>query len=154
MATNKHDFPFADTVDMFNAKIVEVGLDRVMNISILTDNKLKPLPYAVKRTSDTERLKSNDDVNILINEDVFDQLTPDLQNLVIVEALAYISFDSEKDKIVITQPDFKAHTMVMSKETTEEVVRLRESVKSILQAKKQAEDEAKAATSKANKNKN
>lgn len=144
----KYDFPFPETIEAFNAKILEAGLDRNVNISINVDNKLKPLPYDVKKTSPIEKHKTNDDVNIIINEEVFEKLPPDLQELMIAEALAYISYDFEKDVTVITKHDFTAHTMVLSK-YNDGVIRLRESTKSILQAAKQAEDEAKALTKKA-----
>lgn len=146
MKKEKYDLPHPDTTDAFNAEIALAGLDAVMNITVLVDDKLKPSIYKLSKCSPSESFKTGDDINIFLNESIFIQLPDDLQKLAIVEALAGISYDYDKDVPVITRPDFYSHTMVISKYSFEEMVRLKESVTSLIHAAKQAEDEQKAAT--------
>ena len=66
-------------------------LDNYINISIIADNSLKVISKVVK-CSPTEKYKTSDDINIFINEHIFDELTPELQKIAIDEALVGISF--------------------------------------------------------------
>jgi len=145
----KYIEPFEDTVLEFEAKIREAGLDVSTNIKIITDNKLKPEIFSVKKCSPIESYKTGDDVNIFLNEDIFDKLPDDLRALTIIEALAWVSYDSEKDVVAVNAPDFKAHSMVLAKHSYEEMVVLKESIKTLLQVQKEAEDAEKAANKKA-----
>lgn len=141
--------PFEDTIKAFEAKIHEAGLNVSTNIKIITDNKLKPEIFSVKKCSPIEKYKTGDDVNIFLNEDIFEKLPADLQALTIVEALAWVSYNSEKDVISVDAPDFKAHSLVLVKHSFEEVMVLKESIKTLLQVQKETEDAEKAANKKA-----
>ena len=143
--------PFEDTISAFELKIHEAGLDVSTNVKIITDNKLKPEIFSVKKCSPIEKYKTGDDVNIFLNEDIFLKLPADLQNLTIVEALAWISYNSEKDAVSVDAPDFKAHSLVLVKHSFQEVMVLKESIKTLLQVQKEAEDAIKAANKKGKK---
>lgn len=146
MKKEKYDLPHPDTTDAFNAEITAAGLDQVMNITVLVDDKLKPSIYKVAKCSPSESFKTGDDINIFLNEDVFNQLPDELQKLAIIEALAGISYNYDKDVAEYTKPDFYAYSGVMEKHSYNDVVVLRESIKSIFDKAKQAADEAKALT--------
>jgi hypothetical protein len=142
----KYDAPHTDTLDAFNAVIVEIGLDQVLNIEIIVDDKLKPEIYKVAKCSPSEKYKTGDDINIYLNEEIFDQLPDNLQKLAIVEALAGISYDYDKETPVISKPDFFAYSGVINKYSYEEVVVLKESIRTLYQAGKEQEDASKAVT--------
>lgn len=144
MRKEKYDNPHPDTDDAFKAGIKKVGLDTVMNITVLVDNKLKPDITKLAKCSPSEAFKTGDDVNIYLNEDIFIALTDELQELAIVEALSGLSYDYDKDVPVITKPDFHAYSGMIEKHSYDKVVVLKESIKSLFHAAKQAEDEAKA----------
>lgn len=148
MRKEKFDNPHPDTTDAFNAEITQIGLDAVLNITVLVDNKLKPDIFKLAKCSPSESFKTGDDINLFLNEDIFIRLTDDLQKLVVVEALAGLSYDYDKDTAVITKPDFYCHSGVISKHGFDQMVILKESIKTLLYAAKEAEDEAKAATKK------
>ncbi len=142
----KYDAPHTDTLDAFNAEIVSLGLDQVLSISLIIDDKLKPEIYKVAKCSPSEKYKTGDDVNIYLNEEIFDQLPDNLQKLAIVEALAGISYDYDKETAVLSKPDFFAYSGVINKYSYEEVVVLKESIRTLYQAGKEQEDATKAIT--------
>lgn len=142
----KLEAPYDDTKDLFNEKIAEADLS--INITIITNNRLKE-PYKVVKCSESEKFKTRDDVNIYINEVIFDQLPKDQQVILIEESLAWIVYDAEKDVVTIDKPDFSAHELVLDKYDYEVIKRLRASVKSLYTAAKEAEDASKAVTAKA-----
>jgi hypothetical protein len=144
MTKEKYDHPHPDTKDAFEAKIAEIGLDTVMNITVLVDDKLKKDIYKVSKCSPSENFKTGDDINIYLNEDIFIQLPEKLQTLTIVEALAGISYNYDKEAVEYTKPDFYAYSGVMEKHSYDDVVVLRESIKSLFDKAKQAADEARA----------
>jgi hypothetical protein len=148
----KYEEPFEDTQSLFNEVIDAAGLSQLINITVLTDNKAKKIFDPIK-ANELLKYRTGDDVIIVLNEKIFEQLPTDQKRIVAEEAIAYISFDSENDKLVITKPDFMAHTGILRKHTFDVIDVVRESVKTLYQAEKQAEEESKAATEKAKKQK-
>ena len=146
MKKEKYDEPCPETKDAFEAQIALTGLDQVMNIRVLVDDKLKKDITKVVKCSPSESYKTGDDINIFLNEDVFIQLPEKLQELTIIEALAGLSYNYDKDVVEYTKADFHAYSGVMEKHSYEDVVVLRESIKSIFDKAKQAADEARALT--------
>ena len=72
-------------------------------------------PFKVAKANDYEKHKTSVDVKIFINEDVFEKLD-EVQQLIVAEAaLAYVSYDFEKDKLTISKPDVMGHSGVISK---------------------------------------
>lgn len=142
----KYDAPHTDTLDAYNAEIAAIGLDQVLNIQLIVDDKLKPEIYKVAKCSPSEKYKTGDDINIYLNEDIFHQLPDNLQKLAIVESLAGISYDYDKEAPVLSKPDFFAYSGVISKYSYEEVVVLKESIRSLYQAGAEQEDASKAIT--------
>jgi TRAP-type C4-dicarboxylate transport system substrate-binding protein len=148
----KFEEPFEDTQALFNEVISDAGLDNYLNITVLSNNTAKEI-FKVNKANELLKHITKFDVIIVLNEKIFDQLPDDQKRIVVEEAVAYISFDTEKDKLVITLPDFASHSGILRKHGFETVEVVRESIKTLYQAEKQAEDEAKAATEKGKKQK-
>jgi hypothetical protein len=137
--------PFEDTQEIFNNVIEASGLFNYINITILANNKEKEI-FKINKANELLKYRTGDDVIITLNEKIFDKLSDEQKRIVAEEAIAYISFDAEKDKVIITQPDFKAHSGVLRKHTFETIEIVRESIKTLYQAEKQSEDESEATT--------
>jgi|APCry1669189534_1035231.scaffolds.fasta_scaffold46270_2 hypothetical protein len=136
----KFEEPFEDTKALFDRVIHEAGLTDYVDIAVITNNKSKDL-FKVNKSNDLLKYRSGDDVIIVINESIFEKLTDEQKRIVVEEAIAYISYDSEKDKVVITQPDFLAHSGILRKHGFAAIEVLRESIKTLYQADKEAEQE-------------
>lgn len=139
--------PFSETEDLYAEVIAKHGLDKFMRIVIVSDNKLKDL-FKVVKSSPLLKYRSGDDINIIINETIFDGLTDEQRNIVVEESLAGIHYDTEKDKIVITKPDVVTFSGILSKYGFEKWNLLRETTISLYNTEKDNEDKAASATSK------
>lgn len=106
--------PFDDTKEVFQSVIDVTDLERVLNFDLVTNNKLKEL-FKVAKTNDYEKHKTGVDVKIFINEDVFEKLDEIQQVIAAEAALAYVSYDFEKDRLTISKPDVMGHSGVISK---------------------------------------
>ena len=146
----KYEDPFEETQDLYNQVINQADLANSINITILADNKSKDL-FKVNKANELLKFRTGDDIIIVLNEKIFDQLTPEQRLIVVEESLASISYDSEKEKLIITKPDVVTFSGVLAKHTFIVWDQLRESIKTLYAAEKQAEDEAKAITENAKK---
>lgn len=135
----KYEEPFEDTLELFNEVITEADLTRVMTITVLTNNRAKEI-VKINKANELLKFRTGDDVIIVLNEKIFEQLPLEQKRIVVEEAIAYISYDSEKDKVVISQPDFMAHSGILRKHTYPMIEVVRETVKTLFQAEKDAED--------------
>lgn len=143
MAT--YEQPFEDTQALFDEAINAADLARYVTIRVLTNNKAKDL-FKVNKANDLVKYLTQDDVIIVINEGLFEGLTEDQKRIVVDEAIAYISYDMENDKLIITKPDFIAHSGVLRKYGFEAIEVVRESVKTLIQAQRQTDDETEQIT--------
>lgn len=139
----KYEAPYDDTLDLYKALIEKAGLSNYINITVLADNKQKKI-FTVKKCSELEKFKTNDDVNIIINQNLLDQLQPEQIQIVMEESLAGIHYNTEKDKLEITNPDVITYSGVLAKYGFENWNILRESIISLQQSEKQQEDETEA----------
>ena len=139
----KFEEPFEDTKLIFKTVIDGTDLERVINIKLLTNNKLKEVGK-VSKTNDLVQFMTSEDIVIQINEEVFEKLD-ELQQIIVAEALvAHIEYDFEKDKLSINKPDVMGHSGVISKFgdkvylNTLEIIR--ETFNSLKEQKEEAED--------------
>lgn len=146
----KYEEPFEETQDLYNKVITRAGLSNLINVTILANNKAKEL-FKVNKANELLKFRTGDDVIIVLNEKIFDQLTPEQRVIVVEESIASLSYDTEGDKLIITKPDVVTFSGVLSKYTFETWNVLRESIKTLYTVEKQAEDEAKAASAKPKK---
>ena len=97
----KYDEPFEDTQELYDQLLAQTGVGENINVRILANNKAKEI-FKVSKCSETEKFKTGDDVNIFLNETIFDQLEPEQKLIIVEESLACIHYDSENSKMVIT----------------------------------------------------
>lgn len=146
----KYELPFEETQDLYNKIITKKELGNNVNITVLVNNKSKDI-FKVNKANELLKFRTGDDIIIVLNEKIFDQLTPEQRVIVIEESLGSISYDLDKDKLVITKPDVVTFSGILSKHTYAVWDTLRESIKSLYNAEKEAEEEAKAIADKAKK---
>lgn len=139
---------FVDHQALFSQAINKTDLERTVTITVLGQNTAKQI-FKVVKANDLLKHRTGDDVIIVLNEKVFEQLTDQQKQIVVDEALACIHYDNDKDTLTLSKPDVVTFSGILSKYSFETWDVLRESIKSIYTAEKQAEDEAKAATTKA-----
>jgi hypothetical protein len=137
----KFETPFEDTQELFNKVIDSTGLGNYgVVITVLTNNTAKEI-FKVTKANDLLKFRTGDDVIIVLNEKIFEKLTDEQKIIVVEEAVAYIAYDSENDKLLITKPDFIAHSGILRKHTFATIEVVRESVKTLYEAEKQTEEE-------------
>ena len=134
----KFEEPFEDVQELFDEKIVAASLDQYVNIVVVVNNTAKDV-YKVVKANDLSKHLTSYDVVIVLNQNIFEQLTDVQKHILVEESLASIHFDTEKDKLVITKPDVVAYSGILSKYTFETWTVLHESIKSLYAAEKSGE---------------
>jgi len=145
----KYEETFEETKTLFNQLILNSGLSNNVNITILTNNKAKDI-FKVNKANELLKYRTGDDIIIVLNEKIFDQLTPTQRTIVAEESLASIGYDLENDKISISKPDVVTFSGLLNKHSFDVWNVLRESIKS-LYAKEQQTDDELTSTSKSKK---
>lgn len=139
-----------DTQKIFNRFIDEADLERVVTIKFLGCPELKQIGKVVK-ANDLLRFMTENDVIILINEIIFDKLEQDQKELVAQELIAYIGFDFEKGKLVITQPDVNTFSLLLKKVGSEKYLKIQEIIRLAFEQLKDKESENAEETKKGKK---
>jgi hypothetical protein len=139
----KYEEVFNDTQDLYTKLIGDANLENI-NITILADNRAKKITTVIKANA-LMKFRTSDDIIIVLNEKIFEQLPEEQQIIIAEESLAGIFYNEEKEAVEIKKEDFTAFSGVIRKYSFETVETLRESVKSLYEVEKQAEDEAKNA---------
>lgn len=137
----KFEEPFEDTQALFTKVIIAAGLGSVLNVKILANNKAKDI-FKVTKANDLLNYRTGDDVIIILNEKIFEGLTDEQKEIVVEEAISFISFDFENDKVSISTPDFLAHSGILRKYGFNVIEVVRETVKTLYQAEKDEEGES------------
>jgi hypothetical protein len=130
----------------------ETTIPHWVSFGLLANDNQKEI-YKINKANDViEKLTDGINFVIILNEEIFDQLDEDQQKIVFHECLAGIVYDSEKDKILFNKPDFSTYTGLLNKFGQEQIITLKESVKSLYDQKKQKEEEEKQARKKKKNN--
>lgn len=86
---------------------------------ILHNSKMKPstdgMFSKVKIPSQDMVMSGAPDFIIIINENYFDRLVEDYQNLFVIKTLANIGYDMEKETCIKVKPDYVEHGSIISK---------------------------------------
>lgn len=94
-----------DVRDVIEEEIGNYGLENYMNIfmysvekqkTVVSVSKLNPLGEAVSKKSNT--------IVICVVEDIFTELNPNQQHMLVQDCLNRVKYDDEKDKITIEPP--------------------------------------------------
>ena len=134
-----------DMEDLFDKVKDTTTIKDWLKFEVLCNNKQKELYKIVKTNDIVEILTDGVNFAVVFNEEVLDQLPADMQEMAISECLAGVAV-SESDAVSLVKPDFNTYTGVLKKYGDNSIIVLHESVKSLFDAKKQKEEEDKAAT--------
>ena len=139
MARKVYQEVHADVQGEFDSVILTTNLESLINIKILGDENQKKEVIKVKKTDDLNYHEHKVDVFLTVNQGIFEQLTPPQKVLAIETALANIGYNHDKDMLVSTPVDIKAHSGVLRKHSFESYEVLQESIRT-LYAKAAGED--------------
>lgn len=132
---------FEDVQELFDEVIEITELSRFgVQIKVITNDKQREIGKVQKTNDLVKYLGGGIDVVIVINQLIFAQLPKDMQEMVAIELLTYVSYDDEKDKVIISKTDVNTFKGVLRKYGYEAYERLQESIKSLYD-KKQNEQE-------------
>lgn len=92
-----------DIVELFEEQFSEVGLESYgLHLKVMSVPKAKEIIKVSRANATTEHLsKINDLITIFVFENAFDRLTDDAKTMLVEMALSGVSYDSEKDKIIV-----------------------------------------------------
>ena len=94
-----------ETKELIEQLVADAGLENFLRVEVINIAKSKQLFKVAKANPTTEYLaKMPETVCIYVYEEAFDRLDDKAKRLTAQDAVASISFDTEKDKIIITQP--------------------------------------------------
>jgi hypothetical protein len=129
----------------------DTSIPQWVTFGLLANDKQKEI-YKINKVNDiVEKLTDGINFVIIINEEIFDQLNLAQQKMIFYECLAGIVYDSEKDKIIFNKPDFITYTGLLNRYGHDDIITLKESIKSLYDQKKQQEKEEKEAKKKKKK---
>lgn len=126
---------------IFDTVISCTDLERKVNIKIVGNDRQKEIGKVVKTNDLTKYLSDDVDVVVILNQLIFEQLPEDMQEMVAIELITYIGYDSEKERVVIAKPDVNTFSTILKKYGYEAYERTVESIKSLYD-KKQNEENA------------
>lgn len=133
-----------EMVDLFTKIKKTTTIKDWLEFEVLCNNKQKELYKIVKLNDLVETLTKGLNFAVIFNEEIFDQLPADMQEMAISECLAGVAVN-ENDGVSLEKPNFSTYRGVLEKYGHDPIIVLHESIKSLYDAKKQKEDEVKAA---------
>ena len=132
-----------DTVNLFYEIVDDSTIPQWVEIKAFCDNNQKKV-YKVSKSNDvTEKLSDGVNVTIIFNEDILTALPMEMQIMCIKEAIHGIVVD-DNDRIKVEKPDVETYSGILNHFGKDEVIRMKESIKSLYDQKKQREEEEKA----------
>jgi hypothetical protein len=144
--------PHSDIKNIFDKAIQLTGLNHKIGIGVLSDNDLKVIAE-VKKGNPIYQYRTKIDVDIVINESIFEGIPAELQPMVAEEILCPISVNPESGSVIISKPDFTTFKGFIKKYSVEQVELMREVVQSLFDKKEEEERKRKDATNKIKMNK-
>lgn len=136
--------------EMFFEQRDETTIPNWVEFTLTANNKMKDL-YLIRKFDDLVEMLTSINIAVVVNEDIFFQLTDDQQKLVIKEILHGVVVDVENDKLSIEKFNFTTYSGLLAKVGAEPMIALKESIESLFRAKQEVEDQQKKAK-KAKKN--
>ena len=104
--------PSDDLVNLFNEVREKTTIPQWVQFEVLCNNKQKEI-YKITKVNDVVEVLT-DGVNfvIVVNEDIFDELPFEMQEMVMNEALAGVVI-SESDTVSLEKPNFSTHRTIL-----------------------------------------
>lgn len=121
----------------------ETTINNFVVFEILTNSKQKEAYKIVKLNDLVGALTQGIDFAVVVNEEIFEKLPIDLQKIGLTECLTGVLV-SDSDALSLEKPDFTTYTGVLQRFGHEQVIRLKETIKSLYEAKKEEEEKEKA----------
>lgn len=121
----------------------ETTINNFVIFEILNNSKQKEAYKIVKLNDLVGALTEGIDFAVVVNEEIFEKLPLDLQKIGLTECLTGVLV-SETDTLSLEKPDFSTYTGVLQKFGHEQVIRLKETIKSLYDSKKEEEEKEKA----------
>lgn len=141
-----------EVIALFDQIRDETTIPQWIQFEVLCNNKQKELYKIVKSNDIVEVLTDGVNFAVVFNEEILDQLPVDMQKMAIAECLSGVAV-SDSDVVSLTKPDFNTYTGIIVKYGDASIIRLKESIKSLYDKKKQDEDDVKALQKKNKSNK-
>lgn len=130
--------------NLFDEIREKTSIPRWVEFRVLCNNKQKNEPVKLVKSNDlVQVLTEGVNFAVVVNETIFSELPVEMQKLAFDEALAGVVV-SDSDAVSLEKPDFSTYSGVLAKYGDSEVIRLKESVKSLYDVQKQKEDQEKA----------
>jgi hypothetical protein len=133
-----------EVVKLFEKVRSSTTIPQWVQFEVLCSDKQKELYKIIKMNDLIEILTEGLNFAVVFNEEILEQLPEDQQTMAINECLAGVCV-SENDTVSLEKPNFSTYRGVLEKYGHDPIIVLHESIKSLFDAKKQKEDEAKAA---------
>ena len=133
-----------ETKNLFIDVHSKTNIPHWVEFEMLCNSKQKQLYKIMKLNDMVETITDGINFVIVVNEEIFNQLTEEQQRIAFDECLAGVHV-SENEAVSLEKPDFSSYTGVLQKYGHDEIIVLHETVKSLFDKKKQEEDEKKAA---------
>lgn len=95
-----------DNVKIVNDVIDERDLNRYMEFKLFSISKMATVIKVNKASAQTEAIAKKQDLCVItIYEEAFDRLDEPSKKLIVENAISQVGYDTEKGRIIITQPD-------------------------------------------------
>lgn len=147
-----------DIAELAHSKFEDTGLPQMgMNLKVMSLTKAKDILKVGRANATTEFLTNKSDiVTLFIYEEAFDRLSDEMKSKLMEGALSNVSYDTEKDKLLIDNTKYGEFIRMRRKyvdygdiiETSTLVI------EQIAEEEKQRKEEEKARKAEAKKNKN
>ena len=132
-----------DTENLFYKILDESSIPDWVEFKTFCDNNQKDIYKVVKSNDIVEKLSEGVLITVIFNENILLELPQEMQVMCIKEALHGIVVD-DNDRLKIEKPDFVTYSGILSTFGDDAVIQMKESIKSLYDAKKQKEEEEKA----------
>ena len=139
----KFEEPSDDVIEVFEKVKKSKSIPDWVQFEVLSNNKMKQVYKIMKMSDLVETLSKGVNFAVVINEEIFDGLTDEQQEMLMDECIAGVSI-SETDTIQLDKPDICTYTGILQKYGHDPIITLHESVKSLFDKKKEEDDMMKA----------
>ena len=97
--------PSDETIDFVEQHFAETGLERFITLKVIGVSKQSQVFNVSKANGLIEYIGNLDDAIVVsVYEEAFDRLDDNTKTLLIRDALAQVSFDDEKEKLIVSKP--------------------------------------------------
>ena len=131
---------FEEIQELFDARIAAIDNFNEINIKVIGCNTLKEVA-SIKKASPTEKYKTQDDLNIYLNELIFEQLSDEGKEIVIEELLAAYHVD-DNGNLKPSKPDVTAgYSLIIMKHGIENYIQTKLLIKELFSQRDQEDAE-------------